>query len=231
MSKQARPFSPGAHNLTWKDTVKIKTVDSALRKKEKRGVGAHEVLLFYVRLSRKASRSRCPFSEEKPADSEGGSFRPAGDGPGGTGRAKALRCKKWGRSHNREAKVAGAGSQERAGSRAPHSGPRSHGEDRGQSVLAHLRACGRPRPTREPQESQKTKEEAEPSLHAPCPLLPPPHRPPRQRRLPLSSQFKSQPLSTPEKRVPRAAEPWGTTSSATLPSWASRSASSPASTT
>ena len=38
-----------------------------------------------MRLSRKASQSRCPFSEEKPADSEGGSFRPAGDGLGGTG--------------------------------------------------------------------------------------------------------------------------------------------------
>ena len=47
------------------------------KKKKERGVGAHEVLLFYVRLSRKASQRRCPFSEEKPADNEGGSYMPA----------------------------------------------------------------------------------------------------------------------------------------------------------
>ena len=46
------------------------------KKKKRKGVGAHEVLLFYVRLSRKTSRRRCPFSEKKPADSEGGSYMP-----------------------------------------------------------------------------------------------------------------------------------------------------------
>ena len=126
--------------------------------------------------------------------------------------------------------------EERARSRAPHLwGPRGHGGDRGQSVPAHLCACGRPRPTTgAPGIPQKRKKKRSPlcTLPAPsCHLLHPTTLPPRQRRLPLSSQFKSQPLSTLEERVPRAAKPWGTTSSATLPFWASRSASSPASTT
>lgn len=50
---------------------------------------------------------------------------------------------------------------------------------------------------REPEEAQKLKEEAKPYLHVPCPLLP--AAPPRQRRLPFSSLFKSQPAA-PRRR-------------------------------
>lgn len=199
------------------------------------------MLLFYVRLARTVSRRRCPFSEEKPADTEGGSYRPAGDGPGGTGRAKALRCEYWGSSQDRQANGLRGGARRREPG-AGHPTCRALEATGRTGARVSLHTCVRVAahvPPREPQESQKTKEEAEPSLHAPYPLLPPPlpsppalpPRPPRPRRLPLSNQFKSQPLSTPEERVPRAAEPWGTTSSATLPSWASRSASSLASTT